>query len=323
MSTEQFGRKFEIALGDAGGNALDFSQFKCTFRIRRGDYQNPNTCDLTIYNLADTTVNRIQKEFTQLAIQAGYESNYGLIFRGTIKQVRKGRLQQKDSYVAVTAADGDEAYNFSTVALSLAAGATPIDAIQTFLASMAKQGVVLQDNPPQFPANGNVRGRVYFGMARDELRDFAANYNCAWSIQDGALTFIPLTSYVPGTIPLISAKTGLIGVPEQTQNGIHMRLLLNPSIRIGQLVKLDNASAINRYRYGLDIQSQASNALISTSIKTNADGLYYVMVADHTGDTRGNEWYTDLTCLAVDATIPPSLTAQAWIAPESGAIKME
>ena len=112
-------------------------------------------------------------------------------------------------------------------------------------------------------------------------------------------------------------------MPEQTQNGIHMRLLLNPSIRIGQLVKLDNASAINRYRYGLDIQSQASNALISTSIKTNADGLYYVMVADHTGDTRGNEWYTDLTCLAVDATIPPSLTAQAWIAPESGAIKME
>ena len=322
MGAEQFGRKVQIALGDASGNALEFSEFKCTFRVRRGDYQNPNSCDLTIYNLSDTTASQIQNEFTQLAIQAGYEDNYGLIFRGTIKQVRKGRYQQKDSYVAVTAADGDEAYNFSTMALSIAAGATPNDAIQAFLASMAKQGVV-SGYMPSFPGSGSVRGRVYFGMAKDELRAFADNYDCAWSIQDGALTFIPLTSYVPGSIPLLSSTTGLIGVPEQTQNGIHMRLLLNPALRIGQLVKLDNASAVNRYRYGLDIASQAANNLIATSIKTNADGLYYVMVADHSGDTRGNEWYTDLICLAADATIPPSLAAQGTAAPESGAIRRD
>ena len=26
------------------------------------------------------------------------------------------------------------------------------------------------------------------------------------------------------------------------------------------------------------------------------------MVADHYGDTRGNDWYSELTCLAIDAT---------------------
>jgi len=321
MSATQYLRKMKIALAGASGDGLDFSDFKCTFRVRRGDYQNPNSCDLTIYNLADTTANRIQNEFTQMEIQAGYEGNYGLIFRGTIKQVRKGRLQQKDSYVAVTAADGDEAYNFSTMSVSIAAGTQPADAVSAFLSSMAKFGIT-QGYVPKLPQNGNVRGRVYFGMTKEELRGFATNYNCAWSIQDGALTLIPLTSYAPGPIPLLSSTTGLIGVPEQTQNGIHIKLLLNPSIRIGQLVKLDNAAAVNRYRYGLDIQSQAANQLLSTSIKTNADGLYYVMVANHSGDTRGNEWYTDLICLAVDATIPFSALAQTAVAPESAAIKM-
>jgi hypothetical protein len=45
------------------------------------------------------------------------------------------------------------------------------------------------------------------------------------------------------------------------------------------------------------------------------------MVANYVGDTRGNEWYSDLTCLAADATIPVGFAAQAAIAPESGAIR--
>ena len=28
-----------------------------------------------------------------------------------------------------------------------------------------------------------------------------------------------------------------------------------------------------------------------------------MMVAEHHGDTRGQDWYTDMTCLAVDATL--------------------
>jgi len=30
------------------------------------------------------------------------------------------------------------------------------------------------------------------------------------------------------------------------------------------------------------------------------------MLAEHSGDTRGNEWYTDLLCLAVNKTAGPT-----------------
>ena len=43
--------------------------------------------------------------------------------------------------------------------------------------------------------------------------------------------------------------------------------------------------------------------------------MYYVMVANHQGDTRGAAWWTDLVCLAVDATVPVSIAANAAVLP--------
>ena len=320
MATLQYLRKLTLAVGNAAGQATDFSNQRCVFSVRRGDFQTPNSCDVRIYNLSQKTANSLTDpaQFTQVAIQAGYEGNFGLIFRGTIKQVRLGRVDARDSYVDITAADGDEAYNFSPMALSLAAGSTPKSDLQAFIRSMAEAGVS-QGYAPQFSESGRVRGRVFYGLTRDELRQFAKDNDVVWSIQDGQLTLIPQVSYIPGEVPVISPQTGLLGIPEQTQNGILMRVLLNPSLKIGQRVLLQS-NAINQYRYGLDVQSQATNPLLARSIKTSADGTYYVMKADHNGDTRGNDWYTQLTCLAVDATVPPNLASQGAINPSAASI---
>jgi hypothetical protein len=347
MGTQQYGRKLSLIVGNTKGDALDFSQFRCVFSVRRGDFQTPNAADVRIFNLSRNTANLLYSNFTQavqqsiqqslsaglspaaaqaatasaptgqLVIQAGYEGNFGLIFRGNVKQVRLGRVDAKDSYVDITAADGDEAYNFSPMALSLAKGSTPADDLQACVRDMA--GGITQGYTPDLSTNGRTRGRVFYGLARDELRDFADRNNVLWSIQDGQLTLIPKNSYIPGEVPVISPQTGLIGVPEQTQNGIIMRVLINPSLRIGQRVQLQS-NAINQYRYGLDKSSQAGNALLARTIKTSTDGTYYVMRADHNGDTRGNDWITTLTCLAVDATVPVGFAQTAAVSPASGSI---
>ena len=45
------------------------------------------------------------------------------------------------------------------------------------------------------------------------------------------------------------------------------------------------------------------------------------MIANQSGDTRGEEWYTDLTCLSVDATVPVSLAQQQEVA-GAGSIRL-
>lgn len=330
--SQQYLRQCSLIVANKAGQGLEFGNLRVVFEVRRGDTQTPNTCDARIYNLSTNTSNALRyrgaSEFTQLSLKVGYQGQpVTQIFAGSIKQVRQGREDQKNSYIAITAADGDEAYNFAPVAFTLASGSTPQNAVTTLLgaAAAAASGSptggsggqqISQGYSPTLSPNKFIRGRVYYGCYRDEMRDLADSQDCTHSVQDGKFTLIPKTGYIPSAPVLITPSTGLIGVPEQTQNGLMVRVLLNPAIKIGQTIKLDSTD-INQLRYGLDTQSVAQNlTLAQGAAKINADGLYYVMRAEHFGDTRGTAWYSDLTCLAVDATVtPPSSVAQAAVAP--------
>ena len=305
----QYLRKLSVVVANAAGNGIDFAEFRVTFSVRRGDSQTPNSADVRIFNLAPHLANQLAtnaSEFTQIQIQAGYQNaQYGLIFSGTVKQYRKGRVDQKDSFIDITAADGDSAYNFAAISLTLAANSAYDQGVAGFAASMAAKNI----EPPLYISNlpnlkkTYVRGRVFYGMTRDELRDFCATNNLTWSIQDGRLLLLPTTGYLAANpVPVIGVATGLIGVPEQTQQGITFRCLLNPNIKVGSLVKLDSGD-INRLRFGVDQASVGAQAGLLKQIDTSADGLYYVMDMSHTGDSRGEEWYTDALCLKTDAKI--------------------
>lgn len=324
--TTQYLRQLSCVVANEAGEGIEFGNFHVQFQTRRGDFQTPNSCDVRIFNLAPATANKISGlEFTQLQVSVGYAGTGGvpsapiLIFRGTIKQFRKGRVNQLDSYVDITAADGDEAYNFAPVFVSVPASNSQSGIQAALLQAMQPYGVT-QGYLPNLPQSGLVRGRVLFGMCRDEYRDFAWTNNCKWSIQDGASTLIPYTSYVAtGTaIPIISVSTGLIGVPEQTQQGITIKTLMNPAFKVGQLVQL--TAGVNTFRRSLDINAQSDNQALALQVQTSADGLYYVMTANHTGDTRGQSWYTDLTCLSVDSTITQEDTLSVLVAQSAGSI---
>ncbi|CAN0620524.1 conserved protein of unknown function [Burkholderia multivorans] len=420
----QFGRKVSLIIGQDAGAALDLSGLRIVFRVQRGDTQTPNSLRARIYNVSDNTAQRAEsKEFTRIVLQAGYEGNYGIIFDGSIVQPRRGRESPTDTFLDITAADGDMAYNFAVVNTTLAAGSTPQDHVKVCAAAMYQHGVtpgyapwgspaqakptaadiaaqqakvdaarkVLDDKQNQqlaliknvddlmrkasdLRASGDEagaiaalhqaqdslkqvdqigaevnavylpawqkevaklnelkaaasapdsaviqqqalpRGKVMFGMARDYLETVARSTQTLWSIQDGQLQIVPETSYVPGDIPLINAKTGMVGMPEQTQNGIKVRMLLNPSVKIGRLIKLDNAS-IQRYEFSLSNTDQAANYNTAQQNRINGDGYYYVMSSEIWGDTRGNDWYTEVICLAVDATI---LDVNLWNKSQQG-----
>ena len=119
---------------------------------------------------------------------------------------------------------------------------------------------------------------------------------------------MPLTGYVPGTAIVLNAATGMVGFPQQTPGGITVRSLLNPKIKIGGLVQIDN-KAINQ---GVSSAAGANlypasgrlEALPGYLAKISSDGFYKVLVQEYSGDTRGQEWYSDLTCLAVDMSAP-------------------
>lgn len=332
----QYLRNVSLVVGSPSGQGLELGSLRIVFEVKRGDLETPNTCDVRIYNLSDSTANQLRgskngvPEFTQLTLKASYGNQpFAQVFWGSITQIRIGRENQKDSYVDITAADGDEPYNFAPTAFTLGAGFQTLTPVQHIIADMARwsfgdptqtstdgQGISLGYVPPNLQNNTNrtIRGRVFYGDCRKEMRQFSQSHDCKWSIQDHQLTLIPNTGYIPEPPVLIRPDTGLIGVPEQTQTGLKIRVLLNPTIKIGRTIKLD-FSNVNQLRYGQDFGSLPTNLQLQDSVtKLNAQGLYYVMRAEHTGDSRGTPWYTDLTCLAVDATnLPANVTTSTTI----------
>lgn len=256
---------------------LDLSGLRIRFSVKRSDAQTPNAAEIRVYNLAPNTVRQIRDEFTRVILQAGYEENFGVIFDGDIKQVKFGREGGTDTYVDIAAGDGDAAYNFAVVNTTLAAGARQSDQIRAALAPMAERGVTAgyidTSDDRALP-----RGKAMFGMSRDYLRRSADTTATTWSIQDRKVQFVKRTGLLPGQAVALSSATGLVGVPEVTNEGVYIRSLLNPLLVIGGQVQVSGS--------------------------TDADGIYRILVVEHTGDTHGNEWYSTITGLLVDPSAP-------------------
>jgi hypothetical protein len=307
----QFGRKASLIVS-TGTVGLDLSAFRFTFRTTNSDAQTPNTLYVRAYNLAPETVQKIgtnaSTEFNTITLQAGYENgNFGIIFQGSIKQTATGRERNVDSYIDIWGADADEWYNFSVISKSIVAGQTPAQVINAITGAASVNGTppvkfasdatgLINDNGLG-TAQALSRGKVLFGMSRSYARDWANKYGFRWSLQNGEFVLVPITGYRPGEAVVLSSTTGLIGVPEATQDGVKVRVLLNPLIRIGALVQIaqSDINHITTLQQGLQIAPSAA-------IVTTAAGFYRVMTCEMSGDMRGPEWYSDLICLAVDVS---------------------
>ena len=279
-----------VGKGSAG---LELGALRVVFATRKGDVETPNSAEIRVYNLSAGTANRIRREFTRVVLQAGYQDNIGTIFDGTIRQVRTGRENGTDTWLEIIAADGDAAYNFATVNTTLAAGSKPADRVAVAQAAMAEKGAGA-GYTPDLGGQALPRGKVMYGMARQHMRNEAETTDTTWSIQDGKVQMLPRAGYLPGAAVVLTHETGLVGTPEQTQDGIRVRCLLNPRLRIGGRIKLDNASVL---RAKTDLKA---SALLPPSL--DHDGIYRILTVEFRGDTRGNDWYADMVCIGIDDT---------------------
>lgn len=298
-------RKVSLVVSSLSGGAADLSGMHFKFTIRQWDLQTPNSATFRIYNLSAQTVHQIQDEFTHITLQAGYEGgDFATIFDGTIVQAKHGNETAADSFLDIISADGDEATNFAVVNTALAAGSD----YKARVAAITKAMGLKAGYTPKLPDGELPRGRTYYGMAKDHMRDLALGTDTKWSVQNGLIQFIPLGGYLPGEAVVLTSASGLIGFPEQTQDGIRVRCLIDPKIKVGGRVKIDNKS-IQRASLNLSIGGSASNAFLPSIAD---DGLYRVVVNEMDGDIRGEAWYCNLICIAMNEASTPALVAKGY-----------
>ena len=298
MTTPLFNRKCTLFIGTrtetltgpttstVTATGLEYSDLRVAFSIKKSLEKEPNTAEVTVYNLSEGTRGKLVQKFTPVLLRAGYGSestpgNFGIIFQGdarTIDHVRQG----SDWKTKLALGDGERAYGYAYTEQSFKGG-TPHKVVIRALATATLlntgnlEAALVSARFTNSAATFR-RGYSFHGRAYEALEKLMRSHGFTTSIQGGALLFTPIQfgrEDFTQTVPLISEASGMVGSPEHgtpdKKNNkpalLKVRTLLRPEIQCGGLVS---------------IQAE------------KVKGTYLVMTLNHTGDTMGGAWYTDL-----------------------------
>lgn len=293
-------------MSDGAGNLLE--GLRVRFHVNQETYQAPENAEVTITNLSDATANKIQKEYDRFVLEIGYPENLATVFEGEIVQKRKGRENPTDTYLTLLARGGQRAYSYGVVNKSLASGHTLRDQVDAVLEALKPYGITA-GAIADLGAAKMPRGRALFGMARDHLRAITQTAGCSWWVANNKLNIVKHGETLPGAVVVLNSDTGMIGMPSQTMGGIEVRCLINPEIKAGSKIQIDEAS-IQRAALTTNYSAQAQQYLVPD---VASDGIYKVLGVTMSGDTRGTDWYQDLACLAVGTSIVPDSMKQTYL----------
>ncbi|MDF0491604.1 hypothetical protein PX554_26165 [Sphingomonas sp. H39-1-10] len=281
-------RKATLLLGD-DQRAIDLSQLHYKFSVKMADVTHPQYAVFRIYNMSDDTKAQIKaNEYRKILFSAGYENGqFGTIFDGEVIQGLSGRESPVDTYLELLCAVGHSSYQ-AGMNQTLAAGASSGDVAQAAAAAMGRPLLDQStDNGVKMP-----RGQVLYGPAHEVLTTAATESGATWHYEASGVAVIDAQKPKAGDDIPINMHTGMVGWPLQTQEGVNVRCLLNPRIAVGLVIDLYNSSIQ---------QAQISPArnFVNTLPKLDPGGKYKVYYFEHSGDTRGNEWYTDIIGLSL------------------------
>lgn len=300
-------RQWKLTVGKESGEAVDLSQLGFTFEVSEQQVSSPWQARFMIYNVGDNIIARMQKELTILYFEAGYRkpsTQYGKVFQGPINYYRRGRESATDTFVEIYAMANDLPVNTATINTTLPAGHTQEDVVKAVALAMAPYGVGL-GQITELGKEKSPRSRTLYGMAVDVLRDISQTVNANWFLdKEGKLHIIKEDESLKMSdtaIPVLNSKTGMIGVPVQTSDGgVEVRCLLNPSVKPGGQIKINNKDVTTSTQVTEGMLPNTEFKLNQQSMMLASDGIYTVGAVKHTGESRGNAWYTDITTMSGD-----------------------
>ena len=271
--------------------------------------------DIAIYNQTDQEAQNILLNATWATLKAGFQdlgspSYMGTIWDGPVFQTLYTRENVVDTKVTLhcvvsplvgltdTMAFAVGPFASQTKLLAAMAGAASLPPISS---SQGTAGPVAQSrmDAVQYP-----RGNTVFGKISKYLTQIAdSNFLQTWN--DGKQVYIseaqggqsvPNLIYSPpfptnfASLPPGTTQS-LIGTPQQVQQGCIFTVLLDPRLKV-QLPPL-LVQLVRTFVNTTEQTPDVNNSTLPTALQVGL--TFFVQQVKHTGDTRGNDWTTEVT----------------------------
>lgn len=234
--------------------SVEVEKLRVQFRIHKSLTKNPNQCDVTITNLADSS--RVDFETKPLLVQldAGYADDaLRLLFVGDLR-FGMSKEEGPNWETLLQLGDGDCMHRWARVNRSYAPGTKVRAVLKDAAASMGF------DLPKNLASDSRLdqtfsNGRTSHTWSRNELEKLLLPYGYTHSIQNGVLRVLKSDEVVAGTAVPIGEGFGMIGSPEfgsPPRSGkpphVFVDMLLYPELQPGILVELKSRSKSGRFR---------------------------------------------------------------------------
>lgn len=270
--------------------------------------------EFVIYNLNAAT----EQLFLQLnqgdtvTLAAGYQKGWGsgnnVLFKGQVWQPMWERENVTDFKVTLRCMVGLPFLMQNFVGFTQGPQATQSQIVQR-MAKEAHNSFSIADSLSDLDAKYTTqlpRSKTVFGRPNDYFQQLAvANGFPAYFGENDSLHLMmkeigegaaPDIVYAPpqiSNVPITPSTTGLtkqtlIGVPQQTQDGAIFQVLLDSDVQLGKVVKIDMSTI--RQLAVTPNTTQFPPVL-------SQDQNYVVAGLRHVGDTRGEDWYTEITAV--------------------------
>jgi hypothetical protein len=252
-------------------NGIEITDLKFTWSVSRDLSKHPNQCDIQIINLAPSTRAAMKTKPLTVDLYAGYDGVTRLIFSGDVIDAYS-KQEGPDRVTVLQVGDGSRAYARSRVNRSYKRGTS----VKTLIKDAARSmGQALPKNVDLNPElNAQIESGVSLsGATRDELTRLLSPYGYDWSFQNGRIQMLRDEDNRKDTF-VIDESCGMLDSPKfghPPKNGkspnMEIRTLLYPELVPGGRA---------------EVRSEETN------------GLYKIVKVKHSGDTFGDEWFTDV-----------------------------
>lgn len=270
-------RELRVTVSGAGGSAT-FTDLRIDFDITKTIGSKQNTGSVTIYNLSAKRRGQLGEEFDTIEVEAGYRGgDKAIILNANIRDVRHTK-ETADIKTTIECGDGDKGVNKGAHSKTYPKNTKPIEIVRDLVQQMPGVKLGRMEGLDELPAYK--RPVSVFGWAHRELDQLSREHKFYWSIQNGVFQAIAHDRDLGGTV-IISKETGMVGIPEITDKGVHVKTLLEPQIAPG--TRIDVRSGFLDSNSGRDKRATDQGG-----------GLFRVATVKFTGSNRDQAYYADI-----------------------------
>ena len=289
--------------GQTGANTVKLSGLRALVSVQKGGFPSMDQASVRIYGVQPSVMNAVSTlgvpltmaRRNSMLIEAGDAVNgMAVVYNGHILSAWQDFSEAPETALSLVGNGGYEQALTPSQPISVQGTADVATLMQSIAGRMGwafeNAGVTVKLSNPYLSGTA-------LKQAHDLARAADIELYCDTGTNPVTLAIWPKTGTRSGQVPLISAASGMVGYPSYQSNGMSLRTLFNPNVRLGGQIQVQSSIG------GAPTTITGSNQVPDGTQSGGPNGTWYVigpLTHDLSAQVPGGPWFTDINAARVN-----------------------